>query len=252
MGFVSDSLDFSEYIVYVDESGDHSLDPINPDYPVFVLAFCLIRKQDYCDLIVPAVQKLKFKYFGHDMVILHESEIRKSRPPFDILLNETVRKQFLRDLANLIEAAPFTLVASCIMKNDFHGRRGDDDNPYHIAMEFGLERVFLALQERGQRGRLTHVVFEQRGRQEDRSLELEFRRIMDRTTMQGMAESLDLMMVSKQVNSAGLQLADMFARPIGRHLLDPDQRNRAYELLRGKFRASPQGSIRGRGLKVYP
>jgi len=249
---VSARRDFSEYIVYVDESGDHGLDPINPDYPVFVLAFCLIDKQDYCEVVVPAVQKLKFRYFGHDMVILHESEIRKSRPPFDILLNETVREQFLRDLASLIDAAPFILVASCIMKNEFHGRRGGDENPYHIAMEFGLERVFLALQERGQRGRLTHIVFERRGRQEDRSLELEFRRIMDRTGMQGMADSLELMLVSKQVNSAGLQLADMVARPIGRHLLNPDQPNRAYDLLRNKFRSGPQGAIRGRGLKVYP
>ena len=61
-----------------------------------------------------------------------------------------------------------------------------------------------------------------------------------------------MMMVSKQVNSAGLQLADMVARPIGRHLLNPDQPNRAYDLLREKFRSSTRGDIRGRGLKVYP
>ena len=60
------------------------------------------------------------------------------------------------------------------------------------------------------------------------------------------------MMASKQVNSAGLQLADMVARPIGRHLLNPEQPNRAYDLLREKFRADPQGRIQGRGLKVYP
>jgi hypothetical protein len=32
---------FSEYIVYVDESGDHGLETIDPNYPVFVLAFCI-------------------------------------------------------------------------------------------------------------------------------------------------------------------------------------------------------------------
>ena len=33
-------LAFGDHIVFVDESGDHSLTSINPDYPVFVLAFC--------------------------------------------------------------------------------------------------------------------------------------------------------------------------------------------------------------------
>lgn len=32
---------FSDYVVYVDESGDHSLASIDPDYPVFVLALCI-------------------------------------------------------------------------------------------------------------------------------------------------------------------------------------------------------------------
>lgn len=35
---------FSDYIVYVDESGDHSLDSINSEYPLFVLSFCIFRK----------------------------------------------------------------------------------------------------------------------------------------------------------------------------------------------------------------
>ena len=31
--------DYSDYIVYVDESGDHGLKTIDENYPVFVLAF---------------------------------------------------------------------------------------------------------------------------------------------------------------------------------------------------------------------
>lgn len=30
---------FSDFLVFVDESGDHGLDSIDPGYPVFVLAF---------------------------------------------------------------------------------------------------------------------------------------------------------------------------------------------------------------------
>ncbi len=244
--------DFSDYIVYVDESGDHGLQHVNPEYPVFVLAFCLMKKDDYVREVVPRIQQLKFKYFGHDMVVLHEAEIRKSRGPFNILLNENVRKAFIQDLSAVIAAAPFTLVASCIMKNAFVDRLGVDGNPYHVAMEFGLERVFLELQDRGQRSKTTFVVFEQRGSQEDDALELEFRRIKDQSRCQGLGDSLDLVLASKKSNSAGLQLADMVARPIGRYLINPSQKNRAYDALDAKFRRNYRGEIQGYGLKVYP
>ncbi|KPV41186.1 3-deoxy-D-manno-octulosonic acid transferase [Thiohalorhabdus denitrificans] len=244
--------EFSDYIVYVDESGDHGLTSINPDYPIFVLAFCLFEKRGYLEQVVPAIQDLKFRYFGHDMVILHEAEIRKARPPFEFLLNPRLREPFMEELTDLISRAPFTIVATAIRKEAFAHRKGVDHNPYHIAMEYGLERVFLELQGRGQRGKLNHVVFERRGRQEDEALELEFRRIMDRTQMAGMGETLDLVLADKQVNSAGLQLADMVARPIGRHILDPSQPNRAFAILEPKIRRDQNGKIQGWGLKCYP
>jgi len=41
---------FSDYIVYVDESGDHGLETFDREYPVFVLAFCVFQKSHYLDL----------------------------------------------------------------------------------------------------------------------------------------------------------------------------------------------------------
>ncbi|UUE99924.1 DUF3800 domain-containing protein [Xanthomonas hortorum pv. pelargonii] len=35
---------YSNYIVYVDESGDHGLETLDPNYPVFVLAFASSTK----------------------------------------------------------------------------------------------------------------------------------------------------------------------------------------------------------------
>ena len=76
--------DFSDYVVYADESGDHSLEHIDKTYPVFVLCLCLFRKKHYVQRVVPRIQALKFEWFGHDAVILHEREIRKKAPPFEI------------------------------------------------------------------------------------------------------------------------------------------------------------------------
>lgn len=186
------------------------------------------------------------------MLVLHEREIRKSEPPFHILQNPKTRQQFLADLSGLMENAPFTLVASCIDKRKFLGKHGADHNPYYYAMEFGLERVFYFLQERSQKTRKTHIVFERRGPREDEELELEFRRLLDATQIEGLAESLDSVFADKKINSAGLQLADMVARPIGRHLINPQQTNRAYQILQKKFRRDKEGEIQGWGLKCYP
>ena len=70
---------FSNFVVYVDESGDHGLQTVDANYPVFVLSFCVFPKRYYCDTVVPALQKFKFKHFGHDIVVLHEHEIRKEK-----------------------------------------------------------------------------------------------------------------------------------------------------------------------------
>jgi len=58
--------------------------------------------------------------------------------------------------------------------------------------------------------------------------------------------------MDKKHNSTGLQLADLVAHPIGRHVVKPDQPNRAYDTLEPKFRRGPQGEVNGYGLKVFP
>ncbi len=243
---------FGDYIVYVDESGDHSLEIINSEFPVFVLSFCIFPVRHYVSQVVPQVQSLKFEFFGHDMVVLHEREIRKSAAPFDILLNETIRAGFMGKLNEIINASQFSIVACVIDKDEFRRRRGGDANPYHVALEYGLERVFLQLQQRQQVNRTTHVVFESRGAKEDKTLELEFRRIMDTTRMRGMPETLEFHCAPKSANSSGLQIADMTARPIGLHVLRPEQRNRAWDLISTKLARSKQGTVEGYGLKIYP
>ena len=244
---------FGDYVVYVDESGDHSLENVNTEYPIFVLAFCIFPVSEYIDNVVPALQRLKFNYFGHDMVLLHERDIRKSSPPFDILLRSDVRNRFMADLDEIIVSSRFGVVACVIDKRELRTRLGAAANPYHVALEFGLERVFLQLQQRKQVGRTTHVVFESRGRLEDAALELEFRRIQGNTRLRGLAQTLEFRCAPKSANSSGLQLADMIARPIGLHVLRPNQPNRAWDLIDPKMVRSPgRTKLYGYGLKVYP
>ncbi len=242
---------FDHYIVYVDESGDHGLKSVDPNYPVFVLAFCLFRKDEYARQVTSEITNLKFKYFGHDQVVLHEREIRKSLGPFRILLNPKVRQAFYTDVANIVRHAPFTLIASAIDKVGLKEKYDTPANPYHLALAFGMERMYGHLHSAGCRQGTLHVVFEKRGDKEDNELELEFRRVCSENAT-GNRLPFEIVFSDKKTNSAGLQLADLTARPIGRKILKPDQRNRAYEVIETKFRRDPRGEIGRWGLKVFP
>lgn len=242
---------YSDFIVYVDESGDHSLDSINPEYPLFVLSFCIFRKDAYAETMTPAVRKLKFATFGHDMVVLHEIDIRKKKGAFAKLSKEP-REAFLNALTDIIEAVDFTLVAVVIDKHKLKARYANPAHPYHLAMGFGLERIYRFLKGTGQADQLTYLVCEARGAKEDAELELEFRRIRDGGNFFNQPLPFELIVSDKKTNSEGMQLADLTARPIGLSVLRPEQGNRAFAVLEGKFYRDGAGNKQGMGLKVFP
>lgn len=249
--YVAPTVQHSDFIIYVDESGDHSLESIDPDYPVFVLSFCIFRKGDYAERVTPAIRKLKFATFGHDMVVLHESDIRRKKGAFSRMSKEP-REAFMNKLTDIIDAADFQLVAVVIDKRKLKDRYTQPAHPYHLALEFGLERIYRLLKDAGQDNARTYVVCEARGDKEDGELELEFRRIRDGTNYFQKPLPFDLIIADKKTNSEGLQLADLTARPIGLTVLRPEQENRAAAVLEGKFYRDKAGNKLGMGLKVFP
>lgn len=243
---------FSDTIVYVDESGDHSLEAVDPQFPVFSLAFCLFDKSRYSTEVVRHLQQLKFSYFGHDMVVLHEREIRKQTGEFAFQVNPALRTKFIDDLSSIVERSPFCLIAVVIDKKRLSERYVTPNNPYALALKFGLERIAQFLHAQGQAERLTHVVVESRGKREDEQLELEFLKVCGGENYRRQTLPFGIRFASKLSNSAGLQLADLVARPISRHVLNPEQPNRAFDVLRNKFYRNDRGEIEGFGLKVFP
>jgi hypothetical protein len=243
---------FSDHLVFVDESGDHNLVHIDPQFPVFVLLFTIIRKEDYVNQICPALQRFKFAFWGHDEVVLHEHEIRKPTGDFRFLLQRDVRERFLAELAGQMEAMPATVVAVVIDKRAYAARYNQPVSPYDYAMETGLERVFRHLEDLGEGEHATAIIVEKRGRREDAELELAFRRVCDGANILRRPMPFQLVMIPKSSNSAGLQLTDLMARPVALHHLRPDQPNRAFEIIETKFRRGPSGKVDGWGLKLLP
>ena len=240
--------EFSDYIVYADESGDHNLAKVSDEeYPVFVLAFCIFKKSDYIENALCKLSKIKFDFWGHDAVILHSHKIRKQKEEFAILSNIPTMEKFANRVNELISETPFFVIATAIDKRLLQKQYVTPKSPYNLGLLFCLERATKYLAEQGQKERLTHIIVEARGKKEDAELELEFRRII--TQQKGLAK-FDILFSDKKSNGAGLQIADLIAHPIGRHVINPIQENRSYKIVEKKFHKYP--NHHGRGLKIFP
>ncbi|MCV3239219.1 DUF3800 domain-containing protein [Mesorhizobium sp. ZC-5] len=224
-----------DYIFYADESGDHSLTSIDPAYPAFSLSLCAFRKSDYCSRIIPSFLSFKFKYFGHDAIVLHEREIRKQTGAFTFLVDLRTREAFMEDLTALVGRSRFAIFAAVI---DKHALKLDlfPSNPYGISLRICLQSAFRYLEKRGQIGLVHHFIFEKRGTKEDQDLELEFRRIVDGANdLRIRFPEFNIHFSDKRTNSTGMQIADLTARPIGLKIVRPTQANRSYDAIAMKL-----------------
>ncbi|MDO5622557.1 MAG: DUF3800 domain-containing protein [Paracoccus sp. (in: a-proteobacteria)] len=234
--------DYSDFIIYADESGSPVLGADIDDFPVFVLVFMLVSKRHYAEQLVPKVQMLKFDSVGHDQLILHERDIRRQSKDFAFLqVSEPRRNAFLERLNTIIGDADIELCCAIIDKSKLQERYNTPWDPYALALTFCLERAAQSLARKRTTGHEVSVIFEARGAKEDRLLELEFRRIasgaprLGKASAQVKAIKWKPRFADKRSNSTGLQLADLVARPLGLHYLRPSQPNRAAEIARRKI-----------------
>jgi len=222
----------SNYLVFVDESGDHYLNKFPKDYPMFVLAFVIISKDEYCDHLLPRFSRLKLKYFPDVSTIFHEREIRKAEKRFSFLTNSELRYSFQADLSAMMAETDYKIVAVVINKKEKTGQNLLTDNLYELGVKYGLARIEDFLKSQNDFN-YTTITFESRAhsidgyRQEDEQLYNYFKKTAHK--------NFGIEIHVKSAGGLGLQFADMIARPIGIHTLRPEQANRAWEIINGKI-----------------
>jgi hypothetical protein len=242
----------SDFLIFADESGDHSLANVSPDYPVFVLSFCVFRKVDYIETVCPLIQRFKLRWWSHDAVVLQGSKMRRHERPFVFLKSIEKRERFMTDLTDTLSRCPFVLISGVIHKMRLQQQYVQPENPYSLALKYCLERTYEFLRDCGQQDLETTFLFESRGKREDAELELAFRRLCDGASCWGRMPALSVEFVDKRANLAGLQIADLVSTPIGRYVIRPESRNRAFEMIQQKFRCLPDAGVLGWGMKVFP
>ncbi len=146
-------MEFSDYIIFADESGSPVLDGPDPTFPVFVLNCVLSSKADYADRIVPRLQRLKFDFMGHDQLVLHERDIRRQQKEFAFLqVDAAVRETFLDRMNGIVSSAEIDVIAAVIHKVRLAQKYADPWSPYEIALHFCMETLLRRLRQLGQEG----------------------------------------------------------------------------------------------------
>lgn len=240
-------------IAYLDETGDHTLQLVDKDYPVFGLILVVCRATDYAQTIVPAVYQLKMDFFGHEGIILRSYDIRKQKGPYAFLSDAVRRNDFYTRINEVMSLEDYTLIAAMIRKQQHKDRYGEAAvNPYDLAMQSALERLLPLLEEAGQ----TEVIIlaEARGKKEDDQLSLSFYHFVSEGNSYVSQERISkilfrLKFLTKEMNIIGMQMADLAAYPTARHVIDPAKPNPAYDILKPRFYI---GSGQVRGLKIFP
>lgn len=216
-------------LVFLDETGDHSLEKIDPDFPIFAIVGVIFNPEDYPDA-VSRFNRFKLGYVAHEGIVLHSREIASREGDFVFLNNRDLREKFLDGISREIAATRMSIAAGVIKKLDLKRRYSDPFSPYDLAFSFVFEMVFQFAC--GIEADYVHFIAEARGRNEDEALKRTFewlKRKDDPGVVRGFPRFIDekrldeihvrLEFRKKQTNIIGHQIADLVVSPIARTAL---------------------------------
>ncbi|MDH4223100.1 MAG: DUF3800 domain-containing protein [candidate division Zixibacteria bacterium] len=244
------------YSFFLDETGDHGLSFIDKNFPLFLLCGFAIS-EDALKEIEKKINKFKQKYFKTTEIILHSRDIRKCEGVFQILFDLNLKAEFYKDLNKIIGEGDYCLIGSGIQKEEHIKKYGKGaKDPYSLSLSFVLERLIFYLDKIDEQAKV-EIFAEERGKREDQMLLSHFNSIMDRGTFYVQPDRFKNRIEkfnfhSKKDNIVGLQIADLCAYPLARHLLNPEEPYIPFKIIERKIYCSEEGQYEGWGLKLFP
>lgn len=240
-------------LLFLDETGDHGLNNIDPNFPLFLLCGCLFEEADL-DEFQKRMNAIKTKYWGTEDVIFHSRDIRKCEGPFTNLFDLTIKESFFNELNEVMDSSKFIIITAAINKEE-HLKKyaGQAQDPYDVSLSFIMERLVYYTDD-FQAPPIAHLVFEKRGKKEDSGLLAHFNSIRDKGTFYVNADRMKKRIsgcefLTKAQNIIGLQCADLCAYPLARSLILKGQPSKAAEILQKKI-YNKGGKVYG--MKVFP
>ena len=246
----------NQFFLFIDESGTSSLKNVDPNFPILVLTGLLISEKSYRDL-VSDIDTLKRKYFGEKQIVLHRRDMRKYENGFEIFFDDNTKRRFYNDLNKILSESNYTLISSAIDKNkhiEHYGKLAND--PYQMALSFVLERAIMET-DTSHNGARVEVYIESRGRREDKNISERYNQLLYRGSYTISKQrflnrfSEDIKIRKKSDGIVGIEIADLCAYPIARYLLNSNEMNPAFDVIRNRIR-NHNGNMFGYGIKIFP
>lgn len=246
----------NKYHLFLDETGDHGLSFIDKNFPLFLLAGCLFENTE----LIKAEEEIndfKKEFFGTTEVILHSRSIRKCEGHFQILFDLEVKRKFYEQLNKIISKAKFIIIGSGVNKEKHIKKYGKGaEDPYSLSLSFIVERLIFCIDKQGADA-IVDIKIEKRGKAEDKLLLNQYNKILDKGTYYVSSERLknkinNFESFFKKDNIVGLQIADLCAYSLARHILYPKQPYPPLDIIKSKVYRDRQGNFIGYGLKIFP
>lgn len=243
----------TKYYLFIDECGDHQLEKFNPSFPIFTLCGILVH-EDKLTALEASVNALKREFFNDEAVIIHSRDIRKQEKAYSILQYPDIRRRFYNGINSILgQQGIYVIVCCSILKEPFVERFSCGEDVYGLSLKYLIERAIFCMDDNVTDGTLD-IVIERRGVKQDRLLLNYYNRLRAKGTKWISPERMEAKLGRfsfryKKENIIGLQLADLVAYPITKHVLEPKDHNPAYDVISDKI-YSYKGAVLG--MKIIP
>lgn len=242
-----------KYYLYIDECGDQNLENFNPEFPIFTLCGVLVSRENKKELEA-AFNALKQEFWGNEDVIIHSRDIRRCKNEFQVLLEPEIKNRFYTRVNEILsQNEAYVVVACTILKEPFIRLFSNTEDVYGLSLSYLLERSIFCVDDKNEDA-VIDVIFEKRGKNEDRNLTKFYNGLRVTGTKWVDAKRLQSRIGaftarSKKDNLIGLQITDLIAYPIARKVLNSDSPNPAFDIIKPSIYASNGALL---GLKVIP
>ena len=248
-------MEAKKYYLFIDECGDQNLANFDPNFPIFTLCGIIVSEEKR-EMLDSQISFLKQEFWGDRKIILHSRDIRKCQNGFEIFFDLQVKERFYKRINSILgQKDVYTIVCCSILKEPYIRQYGKLNDVYAQSLSFLIERcVFYLDSIKGEDKIDLSIIAEKRGKKEDRNLYDYFISLLDKGTywvtperLRGYFKKFTFKAKKEDINC--LQVADLIAYPVTRHILDPDEINYSFDVIKENIFYDTDKLL---GLKVIP
>ena len=244
-----------KYYLYIDECGDQNLANFDANFPIFTLCGIIVS-EEMRDKLDAQISELKQTFWSNRKIILHSRDIRKCQNGFEVFFDMDIKAQFYNRINEILgQKGVYTIVCCSILKEPYIRQYGKLNDVYAQSLSFVMERTVFYLDSIANKNKIDlSIIAEKRGKKEDRSLYDYFINLLDKGTYWVSPERLknyfeDFSFKSKREDINCLQIADLIAYPVTRYILDPDEVNLSFDIIKDNLYKEGDRIM---GLKIIP